>query len=291
MRAQPIEIGFDRLRKPQIPKGLSIRYLLTREQVRVKTPSTSPAIPILTAWNTSKVPHGFLGRLGGVSTGPYESLNLAYWVGDNPAQVDENWRRLREVIGAETPIARCHQVHGKKVRIVTRDNISERPEGDGMVTADSGVLLAVASADCVPILMVDARCKIVGAIHAGWRGVIAGIAQEGVRAMGRLGAKPHEIRAALGPSIGQCCFEVDEELGRLFAHKVAGSDRHSRAGRLGKSHLDLRAIVTDQLMRAGLPRESIMGVGPCTKCANDRYFSRRANASSGLQLSFIGISA
>ncbi len=255
----------------------------------MNAPSTSSSIAILSAWELPKLVHGFLGRIGGVSIGPYESLNLAYWVGDNPAHVDENWRRLREVIGAETPIARCHQVHGTNVRMVTRENHWEKPEGDGMVTAEPGILLAVSSADCVPILMVNNGGKIVGAIHAGWRGAIAGIAQEGVRAMGRLGAKPHEIRAALGPSIGQCCFEVDEELARLFAHKVAGSDRHSRAGRLGKSHLDLRAIVTDQLMRAGLARESIVSVGPCTKCANDRYFSRRVNASSGLQLSFIGI--
>jgi len=135
----------------------------------------------------------------------------------------------------------------------------------------------------------DTSCRIVGAIHAGWRGVIAGIAEEGVRAFDSLGAKPHEIRAALGPSIGQCCFEVDEELARRFAREVAGSDRHSRAGRPGKSHLDLRAIVTDQLTSVGLSRESIISVSPCTKCANDRFFSRRANASSGLQLSFIGI--
>jgi polyphenol oxidase len=137
--------------------------------------------------------------------------------------------------------------------------------------------------------MMDADCKIIGAIHAGWRGVIAGIAEEGVCAMESLGAKSREIRAALGPSIGPCCFEVDEELGERFAREVAGSDRHTRPGRPGKSHLDLRAIVTDQLMRAGLPRESIINVGPCTKCANDRFFSRRADASSGLQLSFIGI--
>jgi polyphenol oxidase len=254
----------------------------------VKTPSTSASIPILTAWDTPKLAHAFLGRLGGVSIGPYATLNLAYWVGDENAHVDENWRRLREVIG-EAPISRCHQVHGKHVRIVTRENVAEKPQGDGMVTAKPGILLAVASADCVPIFMVDTRCEVVGAIHAGWRGVIAGIAEEGVRALESLGAQPREIRAALGPSIGQCCFEVDEELAERFAREVVGCDRHSRAGRPGKSHLDLRAIVTDQLMRAGLPRESIINVGPCTKCANDRFFSRRANASSGLQLSFIGI--
>jgi YfiH family protein len=234
------------------------------------------------------VAHGFLGRIGGVSTGPYASLNLAYWVGDDSMHVNENWRRLRAVIGND-PIARVHQVHGKAVRIVTRENCSEKPEGDGMVTAERGILLAVASADCVPILMMDAAAKTVGAIHAGWRGVIAGIAEEGVRAMESLGAKPRDLRAALGPSIGQCCFEVDEELAHRFAREVAGAEHHARAGRPGKSHLDLRAIVTDQLMRSGLPRESIINVGPCTKCANDRFFSRRADASSGLQLSFIGI--
>ena len=232
--------------------------------------------------------HGFLGRVGGVSTGPCASLNLAYWVGDDSAHVDENWRRLREVIG-DAPIARGHQVHGTNVRTVTRENIDERPEGDGLVTAERGILLAVASADCVPILMTDARGEIVGAIHAGWRGVIAGVAQESIRAMDSLGAWPRDIRAALGPSIGQCCFEVDEDLAHRFAREVEGSERHARGGRPGKSHLDLRGIIADQLMLAGVPRESIINIGPCTKCANDRFFSRRADASSGLQLSFIGI--
>jgi YfiH family protein len=256
--------------------------------VRVKSPSTSSSLPILTAWDAPKLAHGFLGRVGGVSVGSYASLNLAYWVGDDAANVDENWGRLREVIG-EVLIARCHQVHGQQVRVVTRANILMKPEGDGMVTVEAGILLAVASADCVPILMTDARGKIVGALHAGWRGVLAGIAEEGVRAMESLGARAGEIRAALGPSIGQCCFEVDEELAQRFAREVAGSEPHVRPGRPGKSHLDLRAIITDQLTRAGLARESITNVGPCTKCANDRFFSRRADASSGLQLSFIGI--
>jgi hypothetical protein len=252
------------------------------------TPSTSSSIPILTACDAPKIAHGFLGRLGGVSSGSFESLNLAYWVGDDVAHVDENWRRLREEIG-DAPIARVHQVHGNSVRIVTRENIAEKPPGDGMVTAEPGILLAVASADCVPILMIDAQGKVVAAIHAGWRGVIAGIAEAGVRAMKSIGAKPNGIGATLGPSIGQCCFEVDEDLAHRFAREVAGCERHARAGRRGKSHLDLRAIITDQLIHAGLLRESIANIGPCTKCANDRFFSRRAHASSGLQLSFIGI--
>jgi len=254
------------------------------------TSQSTSSIPILAAWDAPTIIHGFLGRVGGVSVGPYASLNLAYWVGDDSMHVSENWRRLREVIGTD-PIARVHQMHGKTVRVVTRENFSEKPEGDGMVTAEAGIMLAVASADCVPILMIDAAQRIVGAIHAGWRGVIAGIAEEGVRAMESLGARPREIQAALGPSIGQCCFEVDEDLAHRFAREVEGAEHHARAGRPGKSHLDLRAIVTDQLVGAGVLRESIINVGPCTKCANDRFFSRRADASSGLQLSFIGIRA
>ena len=150
-------------------------------------------------------------------------------------------------------------------------------------------MLAVASADCVPILMTDAHERVGGAIHAGWRGVIAGIACEGVVAMETLGANPHELRAALGPSIGMCCFEVDAELADRFAREIPGADRHSRPGRSGKACLDLRAIITDQLTTAGLPRESIANIGPCTRCANDQFFSRRASSISGLQLSFIGI--
>jgi YfiH family protein len=255
----------------------------------MKIDPQSPSIPILTAWNSSKLSHGFLGRRGGVSVGPYESLNLAYWVGDDSAHVDENWRRLREVIGAETPVARRHQVHGREVHIVTAENVSEKPAADGMVTATPEIILAVASADCVPILMTNAREKIVGAVHAGWRGVIAGIAREAVVAMESLGAKARDVRAALGPSIGMCCFEVDAELADRFAGEIPHADRHSRRGRPGKAYLDLRAIIADQFIAVGLPRESIVNIGPCTRCANDQFFSRRASSISGLQLSFIGI--
>jgi YfiH family protein len=235
--------------------------------------------------------HGFLGRRGGISKGPYESLNLAYGIGDDPAALEENWRRFRKIIGEHTPVARLEQVHGKIVRTINRANVSEWPQGDGMVTTEPGIILRILSADCVPILMIDRRGKIVAAIHAGWRGTIAGIAAESVLAMERLGAEASGIRAALGPSIGPCCFEVDQELAARFAREVEGADRHTRAGRLGKSYLDLRGIITHQLMRAGLPRESITNVGPCTRCANDRYFSRRAANPSGLQASFIGIPA
>jgi len=180
-------------------------------------------------------------------------------------------------------------VHGKTVCVVTPENFSEKPEGDGMVTADAGIMLAVASADCVPILMMDAAAKIVGAIHAGWRGVIAGIAEAGVRAIESLGAKPRDLRAALGPSIGQCCFEV-AKASRIDLHArwKARSITRARDGRANRTSTCVASSRINSCAR-GIPRESIMNVGPCTKCANDRFFSRRADASSGLQISFIGI--
>ena len=136
----------------------------------------------------------------------------------------------------------------------------------------------------------EERLEGAGAMHAGWRGVIAGIASVGIRDMVQLGARVSDIRAAMGPSIGPCCFEVDAELGDRFGREIVGARNHTRAGRPGKAFIDLRAIVRDQLERAGLAPANITSVGPCTRCASDRFFSRRAagGKTTGLQMSFIG---
>lgn len=253
------------------------------------SPASNP-IEILRVFPDAAVCHGFVARTGGVSRGPFASLNLSYWVGDDLANVDSNWERLRREVPALKLVARMNQVHGNAIHVVTHATASNRPRGDGMVTTDPGVLLGIFSADCVPILMIDSKRKIAGAFHAGWRGIIADIATAGVAAMTKLGSRASDIRAALGPSIGPCCFEVDQELADRFAAEVAGAPNHTRAGRPGKSYLDLRAIVTDQLTRAGLVAANVANVGPCTRCASARFFSRRASAgnTTGLQLSFVG---
>ena len=130
-------------------------------------------------------------------------------------------------------------------------------------------------------------------MHAGWRGVISDIANAGVHAMTQLGARASDIRAAMGASIGQCCFEVDADLGDRFAREIDGARNHTRAGHPGKAFIDLRAVVRDQLERSGLAAANIASVGPCTRCAADRFFSRRANGGkiSGLQMSFVGFAA
>ena len=149
----------------------------------------SGAVEIIRAWPDASICHGFIGRAGGVSTGAFASMNLSYWVGDDERAVDTNWKRLRRAVPALKIVARLNQVHGNVVHAATRDTAGLRPAGDGLVTADPTVMLGIFTADCVPILMVDAKHKIAGALHAGWRGVVADIAHAGVHAMVQLGAR------------------------------------------------------------------------------------------------------
>jgi YfiH family protein len=265
-----------------------ITYLQVDTQT--ESPPDSANVEILRAWPDESICHGFIGRSGGVSTGPFASMNLSYWVGDDNRRVDTNWERLRREVPDLKLVARLNQVHGNAVHAATRDTAALRPPGDGIVTAEPGVMLGIFSADCVPILMVDSKRKVAGALHAGWRGVIADIANAGVHAMTLLGAHASDIRAAMGPSIGSCCFEVDADLGDRFGGEIDGARNHTRAGRPGKVFIDLRAVVRDQLERAGLAPVNITSVGPCTRCAPDRFFSRRAAGGTitGLQMSFVG---
>ncbi len=248
------------------------------------------AVPRLEPWREPGIVAGFLGRDGGVSTGASASMNLSELVADDPAHLAENWRRLRASLPPQMVFARLRQVHGNEVVVVTRANSGDRPRADAMVAREAGIVLGIFTADCVPVLLSAPRERVCGAMHAGWRGVIAGIAEASVRAMDSLGAAPGSIRAALGPSIGPCCFEVDRELADRFASEIPGASRHRREGRPGKAYLDLRAIVRDQLIAAGVAPDAIEILGPCTRCAPDRYFSRRAagGAVTGLQLSFVG---
>ena len=184
------------------------------------------------------------------------------------------------------------QVHGKAIQVIgPRAEADPRPEADGLVTAMTGVALCIFTADCVPVLLADTESGVMGALHAGWRGALAGIAGAGVRTMVRQGARARTIRALLGPSIGPCCYEVDIELARRFERRFQRARAHVHpSDRAGKAYLDLRSIVADQFAAAGLERERIANVGPCTRCKSERYFSRRAagGAVTGLQLSFIG---
>jgi YfiH family protein len=253
--------------------------------------SRAATLAPLTAWEEKHLRHGFLGRLGGVSRGEFAELNLSYLVGDDNGAVDENWRRFRELLPEGASVAQLRQVHGDAVRFVAEGEKGVLGQGDGLVTSSPGLALCVLSADCVPILMADLESSVVAAIHAGWRGVMADIATAGVRAMVAAGALPSRIRAALGPAIGACCFEVDEDLAERFKQRFAGAADHISKGRPGKGFIDLKAILRDRLTASGVAADAISRVGPCTRCAADRYFSRRATKDGrmGLQLSYIAL--
>jgi YfiH family protein len=242
------------------------------------------------AWSAPGLGHGFFGRTGGVSRDQFAALNLSSYVGDSPDAVAINWSRVRRAMPSYRRLAMFNQVHGTEVHTIGADYDGARLIGDGMVTAAPGVALGIFTADCVPLLIVDAEQRISGAFHAGWRGTLAGIARAGLNRMVAAGARLARLNAALGPSIGPCCYEVDAELGARFAVAWPFARSRINLGRPGKAMIDLRGVLTDQLAECGLDPASIAAVGPCTRCASQRFFSRRAAHGQicGLQLSFVG---
>ena len=252
------------------------------------------ALPQLTPWPDAAVcgiRAGFMGRRGGVSEGRYASFNLAHWVGDDAAAVAENWRRWRAANPALRPVI-LTQVHRAEVIRVRRGDaivIGDRPCADGMVTTEAGVALGIFSADCVPILLYDATAHAAAALHAGWRGTLANIVEAGLDAITDAGAHRNRLRAAIGPAIGACCFEVDRELADEFRRRIPAAASFTRSGLPGKAYLDLTGIVRSQLEAVGINPEAIRTFGTCTRCYADDYFSRRAAGGvTGLQMSFIG---
>lgn len=230
------------------------------------------------------VPHGFTTRRGGASRGPFESLNLGRAVGDEAASVEQNWARLREVTGLA--FARARQVHGAGVLRAREPSPIPSAEADAVISDRPGLAACVAVADCVPILLADPRSGAVAAVHAGWRGTLAGAAARAVEALVReCGARPGDLLAAIGPSIGPCCYEVSEELAARF-HDEVGPAAGNPRGR--QSRVDLWLANASILRRAGLPRERVEILGHCTACDPERFFSHRRDIGrTGRMIGFV----
>ena len=234
--------------------------------------------------------HGFLGRAGGVSAGPFASLNVSYGQGDEPAAVDENRRRVATTLTPQGRLVAMQQTHGDRVTVVDSP-IEPVGSADGMVTARAGAVLSVLTADCVPILLTAPRQRVVAAVHAGWRGTVAGIA---VRALERLerdfGVVPSEIEAALGPAIGGCCYEVTREIAEQFSSRWGDLSEDAWRPAGDRGWLDLRRANTLLLQRSGVREQQVHRIGPCTRCAAHDYFSHRASGGrTGRQISYIGL--
>jgi YfiH family protein len=235
--------------------------------------------------------HGFMGRRGGKSIGPFAGLNMSYRVSDDPKVVSQNVCDMKLAVGIhDGRIVTMKQVHGDYIVEVKDKNLKEAGEADGMITAGTDVYLGVLTADCVPILFVVPNRKMVAAVHAGWRGTLAGIAERGVRLFtDQHGVAADEVEVALGPSIGACCYEVKDDVAGPLLKRWDGIAQASIQKRDGKTYLDLRLLNRSVLAQAGILETNIFQVGPCTSCSPDDFFSyRRERSETGRQISFIG---
>jgi YfiH family protein len=201
----------------------------------------------------------FTTRAGGISDGPYASLNLGCWTDDDPCAVAENRRRAAD----GRPLAFARQVHG--TRVLTVDGATAEDaiaDADGVATAAAGVAALVLTADCLPIAL--ATPKAIAMVHAGWRGLADGVLEAGVRAIRALDPGG-ELAAAIGPGAGGCCYEVGDEVAARFPDVPRRADRT----------IDLNAIAADRLAVAGVSR--LLDVDRCTMCEPDLFFSHRAS--------------
>lgn len=253
------------------------------------------SVDVVRAAALSGVPHGFLGRRGGVSDGVHSGLNVGVGSDDDPARVAENRRRAGEAVLPGAALVTCYQVHSAEVVTVAgplADRPPDRPRGDALVTDRPGVLLGILTADCAPVLLADAEAGVVGAAHAGWKGALAGVTDATIAAMEALGARRERIAAAIGPCIARASYEVDEGFLRRFAADDPANDRFFAPGRPGRHQFDLEAYVAHRLAAAGLRR--IEATGLDTYSDEGRFFSyrrttHRGEPDYGRQISLIGL--
>ncbi|MBR6677111.1 MAG: peptidoglycan editing factor PgeF [Oscillospiraceae bacterium] len=245
------------------------------------------------------VKHAFTTRLGGVSEGMYASLNLRFSCEDKRENVIENYRLLCAAIGVDAERAvPTHQLHHANIRAVTEDDAGKlfrKPRDyedvDGLITNVPGIPLFIYSADCGITLLHDPVSGCIGAVHSGWRGVALGILPKTAEAMCRTyGAKPENIRVAMGAGIGQCCFETDSDVPDAMRDAIGASAEPFMERRGEKWHIDLRGINVHRLRKIGISEEQIDLLPLCTACNPDLYWSHRLTGNSrGVQGAVISL--
>ena len=238
------------------------------------------------------IPHGFLGRAGGVSEGIVAGLNTGWGSGDDREAIAENRRRAVDAVLPNARLVTVHQVHSALAVEAGDWPDDGRPHADALVTDRPGVLLGILTADCAPILLADREAGVVGAAHAGWRGALTGVGEATVAAMEQLGARRERIAAAIGPCIAARHYEVDRDFRALLTGYVPENERFFSDGPAGKPHFDLEAYVAARLAAAGVKTIETMGLD--TYALPERYFSyRRATHQGepdyGRQISLIGL--
>ena len=239
------------------------------------------------------IPHGFLGRRGGVSEGEMWGLNVGYGSGDDPAHIAENRRRAIDAVLPVAELVTVHQVHSPIVVFAgSAWPQEERPHADAMVTDRPCLLLGVLTADCTPVLFADPEAGVVGAAHSGWRGAFGGVNEATIEAMEGLGASRDRIAAAIGPCVSQASYEVDEGFRSNFLDQSEANELFFTIGPAGKPHFDLSGYIRHRLERSGIVRVEALNLD--TYSDPDRFYSYRRSThrnepSYGRQISMIGL--
>ena len=250
-------------------------------------------IELLRAASLTDVPHGFAGRRGGVSTGVHAGLNVGLGSADERDAVLRNRDLARDALLPGASLVTVRQVHSPDVVTVTGPiGEADRPAADAMVTNLPGLVLGILTADCVPVLLADAQAGVVGAAHAGWKGAIAGVTDNTLAAMEKLGARRDQISATIGPCIGRASYEVTSDFARHFEEEDVENSRFFSAGREGHCQFDIAAYVAARLATAGVSRVEMMDED--TYSQPDRFYSYRRSChlnepSYGRQISMIAV--
>jgi YfiH family protein len=240
--------------------------------------------------------NAFSTRLGGVSPMPQDALNLAGFNEDEASNIHENRRRFLQLFEGEWRLTGVWQMHSAEVRVIRdmEDALSDTERCDAITTRAANILLAVKTADCVPVILGDTHTGAVASVHAGWRGTLAEIVGRTIERMTEeFGTKASDLRAAIGPAAGACCYEVGPEVVEVFRERFP----HAIADLFTPTHdghalVDLQRANRDQLIAAGVEPERIHIAPLCTMCRTDLFFSYRREKSlygrTGRLMSVIG---
>ena len=238
--------------------------------------------PLLAAF--PEIVHGIFTRQGGVSTGPYHSLNLSFAVGDLPESVRENRRRVQEALHL-LDLVSAIQVHGRQGSVITAANPApeaEIPEVDLLLTDQPGLGLLIKQADCQAVMLYDPEHQVVANVHCGWRGQVGNILAEAVsRLKSEFGSRAQALFAGIGPGLGPCCAEFRnyrrEFPPDLWSYQVR------------PNYFDLWQLSRDQLVASGLKPEQVDVAGLCTRCRQEEFFSYRRDGATGRQGAVIAL--
>jgi YfiH family protein len=250
-------------------------------------------VEVIRAGGLGDVPHGFLGRRGGVSHGIVSGLNAGLGSADDPGAVARNRTLAAQAVLPGAALVGVYQVHSADCVTVTKPwPDADRPRADALVTDRAGMLLAILTADCAPVLLADAAAGVIGAAHAGWRGALGGVIARTVEAMEDLGARRSAIAAAIGPCIAQASYEVDEAFRERFLEGAKENQGYFQPGRPGHFGFDLEGFVAGRLRAAGITQVEELRLDTYADASRFYSFRRsthRGEPDYGRQISLIAL--